>query len=311
MFGAVMRTRTDWLGWAACAFALAVTFAAEYELARAVGINETVALAVPGALDVYVLRALQVRRDVLGAVIAMVLVNAASHLVTAGVLVADWPLIVAVSAVAPLVLWRAHVLRHRKHTASTEPDTEHGRAPDDTDGPGTREHPEHSVPLWDDSFPDDLPVLVGHEERWPEPEGTGCVCEHGPGEHNEHGCYSPLCPCRAPRRTPTESHPGHGRDYGARVPTVDEHAAEVIDLCSEPVNGPEHVSAPVLKLVPALGENDPLLRQARVLMIRNGGTVPTVRALKKELSVGTPRAQRIRDVLVTEAREAQKKGTES
>lgn len=278
------KTRRDWLGWAACAFALAVTFAAEYELARAVGINEVVSLAVPGALDVYVLRALQMKRDVLGAVLALILVNSASHLVTAKVLPVDWWLIVAVSSVAPLVLWRAHVLR-APVTASTE-EPEHGRAPDDTDGPGTREHPElgvtgaqwpvpesakpastmltkhpeHSVPLWDDSFPDDLPVLVGHE---------------------------------------------------ARVPTVDEHAAEVIELCSEPVNGSEHDPAPVLKLVPPSVEHDPLMSQARVLLERNAGNVPTVRALKSGLGVGTPRAQRIRDVLVTEAREAQKKGTEA
>ena len=103
-------TRKDYLGWAATVFALVVTFSAEYELAKAVGIHHWVALAVPGALDVYVLRALQVRRDVFLTVLAMILVNAASHLVTAGVLRVEWPLIVAVSAIAPLVLWRSHVL---------------------------------------------------------------------------------------------------------------------------------------------------------------------------------------------------------
>ena len=107
----------DWLGAAATLFALAVTFNAEYEIAIAVHINPIVAYAVPGALDVYVLRALQVKRDVFLTVLAMVLVNAASHLVGAGVLAVSPALIVAVSAIAPLVLWRAHVLRHE---ASTE-----------------------------------------------------------------------------------------------------------------------------------------------------------------------------------------------
>ena len=102
----------DVLGGAATLFALAVTFNAEYELATAVGIDHIVALAVPGALDVYVLRALQAKRDVFLTVLAMILVNAASHLVTAGVLAVSAPLIIAVSAIAPLVLWRAHVLRH-------------------------------------------------------------------------------------------------------------------------------------------------------------------------------------------------------
>lgn len=102
--------RKDFLGWAATAFALVVTFSAEYDLAKAVGIHHLVALAVPGALDVYVLRALQVKRDVFLTVLAMIAVNAASHLVTAGVLAVGWPLIVAVSAIAPLVLWRSHVL---------------------------------------------------------------------------------------------------------------------------------------------------------------------------------------------------------
>lgn len=107
----------DWLGAAATLFALAVTFNAEYEIAIAVHINPIVAYAVPGALDVYVLRALQVKRDVFLTVLAMVAVNAASHLVTAGVLRVSPALIVGVSAIAPLVLWRAHVLRH---AASTE-----------------------------------------------------------------------------------------------------------------------------------------------------------------------------------------------
>lgn len=101
----------DFLKWAALAAALVATASAEYELARAVGFNEWVAAAVPGALDIYTVRAMRAHRDVLTAVVAMILVNAGSHLVTAGLLPVNVPLVVAVSAIAPLVLWRVHALR--------------------------------------------------------------------------------------------------------------------------------------------------------------------------------------------------------
>ncbi|QKZ22059.1 hypothetical protein [Streptomyces chartreusis] len=102
--------KNDYLKWGALAAALVATASAEYELARQVGFNEWVAAAVPGALDIYTVRALRAHRDVLTAVVALIAVNAASHLVTAGLLPVDWPLVVAVAAIAPLVLWRVHRL---------------------------------------------------------------------------------------------------------------------------------------------------------------------------------------------------------
>lgn len=102
--------KRDYLKWGALLFALVATASAEYELARAVGFNQWVAAAVPGALDIYTVRALRAGRDVLTAVGAMIGVNAASHLVTAGLLPVNVPLVVAVSAIAPLVLWRVHRL---------------------------------------------------------------------------------------------------------------------------------------------------------------------------------------------------------
>lgn len=102
--------KNDYLKWGALLFALVATASAEYELARAVGFNQWVAAAVPGALDIYTVRAMRAHRDVLAAVTAMIGVNAASHLVTAGLLPVNVPLVVAVSAIAPLVLWRVHRL---------------------------------------------------------------------------------------------------------------------------------------------------------------------------------------------------------
>jgi hypothetical protein len=100
----------DWLKWGALVAALVATASAEYELARAVGFNKWVAAAVPAALDLYTVRALRARREVLAAVAAMIGVNAASHLVTTGLLPVNVWLVVAVAAIAPLVLWRVHSL---------------------------------------------------------------------------------------------------------------------------------------------------------------------------------------------------------
>ncbi|MFE2608656.1 hypothetical protein ACFXDI_36265 [Streptomyces mirabilis] len=113
-----MKNR-DFLSWAALAAAFACTASAEYTLARACGFTEYVAFAVPAALDIYALRALRMHRDVVAAVIALIAVNAASHLVSAGLLPVGWPLVVAISAIAPLVLYRVHALRAA--VAASEP----------------------------------------------------------------------------------------------------------------------------------------------------------------------------------------------
>jgi hypothetical protein len=104
------RTRGDWILWGALGCTLVGTAHAEYTLTTATGVHWFVAASVPGALDLYVIRALQVHRDVLAAVVAMVAINVASHLVTAGVLPMHWAMISAVGALAPLVLWRIHYL---------------------------------------------------------------------------------------------------------------------------------------------------------------------------------------------------------
>lgn len=114
--------KRDYLAWAALVAALAVTASAEYTLARACGFGQVMAAGVPAALDVYAVRALRVHRDVFAVVLAMIGVNAASHLVTAGLLPVSVPLVVAVSAIAPLVLWRVHALREdAEQTAEDEP----------------------------------------------------------------------------------------------------------------------------------------------------------------------------------------------
>ena len=116
--------KRDPLAWAALAAAIVVTASAEYQLARACGFGVWVAAGVPAALDIYAVRALRARRDVLAVVVAMIAVNAASHLVSAGLVPVNVPLVVAVSGIAPLVMWRVHALREEVAEALPEPGAE-------------------------------------------------------------------------------------------------------------------------------------------------------------------------------------------
>lgn len=101
---------------------IVVTASAEYGLARVCGFGLYVAGAVPGALDIYAIKALRARRDVAAVVVALIVVNALSHLVTTGLLPVSVTLVVAVSAIAPLVMWRVHALR-AEPVAVPEPST--------------------------------------------------------------------------------------------------------------------------------------------------------------------------------------------
>lgn len=104
--------------------ALAVTASAEYELARECGFDQWVAAGVPAALDLYVVRALRTGRDVPLAVAAIIATNAASHLLSAGMLAPSVSLVVAVSAIAPLVMWRVHQIGRPAQVVPTEPEVE-------------------------------------------------------------------------------------------------------------------------------------------------------------------------------------------
>jgi hypothetical protein len=105
-----MPRQKDLLGTLALLAALVATASAEYALARACGYGAIVAGCIPGALDVYALRAFAVRRDVPAVVLALISTNALAHLVSAGLIPVSVPLVVAISAIAPLVLWRVKAL---------------------------------------------------------------------------------------------------------------------------------------------------------------------------------------------------------
>jgi hypothetical protein len=76
---------------------------------------------VPAALDIYAVRALRAHRDVVAVVGSMIVVQALAHLVQAHLLAVSVPLVVVVSAIAPLVLWRVHRIGEREPTEPVVP----------------------------------------------------------------------------------------------------------------------------------------------------------------------------------------------
>lgn len=115
--------KMDPLMWGAMIAALVGTASAEYTLAIACGFAPWFAWCVPAALDLYTIRALRAGRDVACVVLAMIVVNAISHLVSAGLLQASVSVVVGVSAIAPLVLWRVHLLQLREEQPAPQAET--------------------------------------------------------------------------------------------------------------------------------------------------------------------------------------------
>lgn len=295
----------DFLGGAATVFALAVTFNAEYELATAVHIHPLVAYAVPGALDVYVLRALQVRRDVFLTVLAMVSVNAASHLVTAGVLKVGWQLIVAVSAIAPLVLWRAHVLRH---APSTHRARWWRRSTPVLDVPPVPEHTV-AVPPVPEHTPD-TSCVWGHTECTGEAQCTVYASTVPPVPEHTAGVLGHwlTVPDKTTPLADVLQFNEHARQAQEVVSpgtvNVPEFTrADLRGTWSTPDTEPEHTEARVLHMTVDAEHGELLdgdhehVEGARVLFGEAHPGTPSLRALKTGLHVSTDRARRLRAYL--------------
>lgn len=264
------RTRKDWILWGALGCALVSTAHAEYTLATAAHFNEYVALAVPGALDLYVVRALQQRRDVFVAVLAMVAANVASHLIAGGVLEVRWPVIAAVGAVAPLIVWRVYALKYESGAVSAP-------APVDEcagEKPQVNPHSEASAPA--------LAWAPGYHL-------DGCD-----GLHKGDG--PALCLGRAgaltgaPSAPAPDSVPQWMRDeYAASAPAPDTSAPVLLravpDLPAEYAASAVHSESP-------LTERDlPFLAGAQKYV--DDVADPSVRGLKAALGIGQDRAQRL------------------
>lgn len=193
----------DPITWGALGCALVGTAHAEYTLGTAAGAHWAVAAAVPGALDLYVLKALRVHRDVLPAVLVMVAANVASYLIQAGVLPVGWPVYSAVGALAPLILWRVHHLRGCASTdrgRSPEPGVPGEYAPG-TD-PGTVRVPEVHVLQ-------DAPAVPESRVRAPEavPAPVLAAVPDVPGDEYKEGPSVLACEDWVPEYLVAQVHP--------------------------------------------------------------------------------------------------------
>ena len=278
----------EWAALAACIVALSYT---EWSLAVAAGAHPVVAVSVPAALDIYAIRAMRVRRHVSVVVLAMVGVNALSYLVHAGVVPVSWPVLIIVSAIAPLVFWAVHQLGHVEsgHTS-------------DTVGHGD----ELDVPVTDTPPPYVHPSLCGCTTSASCPEHAAELAPylrdtagHAPDTFNDHVDTLPVVVDRwdtdecvsAVSHSEDRPYDGHTRDTD---PDTDEDA---------------DTPALVLEL-PEGFEKKP--RRTRPMLVAEGlklyghdTDTPSIRQIKEELGCRTDGAQAVLDAL------AEKKGLES
>ena len=113
------------LRWVALIAAALLTAYGEFELATLVGFTPWLAWLLPIGLDVYAYCAFAIdrRADVLAALILMISCQALAHLLAIGIIPAHWALVVAVSAVPPVICWRIHNLVGHSATGTAAPST--------------------------------------------------------------------------------------------------------------------------------------------------------------------------------------------
>ena len=299
--------RQDWVLAAQLGCALVVTFHAEYTLALAAGVNEYVALAVPGALDLYVIRALQKHRDVFLAVLVMVVANVASHLVSAGIIPVGWAVYSAVGGTVPLLLWRGHSLRHTRTRKELLRGTPAGTDPD-ASAVSALAVPDAGTPV-----PEAVPVQVSEAEPVPAPlwtpgyhldgcdgmcQGTGpvaCVARSGVLAAWDEKYAVPED--RTRRRTDVPDHvPAEWVQPG--TPTTYPPLAAVPDPPDVPA---EYASGAVHS--PALVDSDwAYLARAEEYVhgCKDAGRKPSVRGMRAACKVGQDRAERLLEHLGVE-----------
>lgn len=105
------RVRT-WLTRGSILAGIAYTATAEYELAGALGASPSVAVMLPLALDLYVVAALRWFRsaDIALSLSLMGAAQIAAHLLEARVMAVTVPMVVVVSLLVPVAIWRTHAL---------------------------------------------------------------------------------------------------------------------------------------------------------------------------------------------------------
>ena len=259
----------DLLAWLAMGAAVTVSAHGEWRLAVDCGFGSAVAAGLPLALDPYALRALRAGREVFPPVLGMIATNAAAHLLGAGVIHQGWPLIVAVSAIAPLVLWRVHVLHA---TTPTAPAALPEVLPED-DLPSMWADPVPAVP---GTYPDPVPAVSAVPGAYP--AAVDEPAEVAPAALPELEFW-PL-----PARPVSAAEPER-----TRPDTADEYVPD----------GPGYTEYPDADQQEDAGEPDELTPDAaeKFADVLAAGRLPAVRTLRSEYGIGQPRAQRVRDAL--------------
>lgn len=111
-----MRT---WLTRLSLAAGVAFTAHAEYDLARTLGADPAIAAMLPVAIDAYVVAALRWFRgfDITLSLSLMGAAQVAAHLLDAKVMTVNIPMVIVVSLLVPVAIWRTHALARSEHAA--------------------------------------------------------------------------------------------------------------------------------------------------------------------------------------------------
>ncbi|MGA5435496.1 hypothetical protein ACPCIZ_12980 [Streptomyces cellulosae] len=101
-----------WLTRVSLGAGIAFTATAEYDLARALGADPAIAVMLPLAIDAYVVAALRWFKafDITLSLALMGAAQVAAHLLDARVMTVNIPMVVVISLLVPVALWRTHAL---------------------------------------------------------------------------------------------------------------------------------------------------------------------------------------------------------
>lgn len=308
--------RTHPLEWVSLGFAVVALSYTEWSLAVAAGAHPFVAAAVPGALDVYAIRAMRVRRHVPVVVLAMVGVNALSYLVHAGVVGMSWPVLVLVSAIAPLVFWAVHVLGHGDAVPSAAEarlrairgvpqeavlGDEHEHTEDAEESDDERAY-EHDPGDHADTFDAHAMSAPGVSDYVPADWSSTLECEHG---WTRTACLT----CSGPQRAPGWS----SGTRGLALPDMREaRARRSTDPGHVPGDGHAVPEPTILHLALPVGyehtEPSTADRDAAAIWqdwyeehVREHGRAPALRTVKAACSVGTDRARVLLQIWSTQS----------
>ncbi|MFD9211609.1 hypothetical protein ACFVY9_00535 [Streptomyces sp. NPDC059544] len=115
------RMRT-WLTRLSLAAGILFTAHAEYDLARTLGADPWIAAMLPVAIDAYVVAALRWFRgfDITLSLALMGAAQVAAHMLDAKVMTVNIPMVIVVSLLVPVAIWRTHALARGEHDVPAE-----------------------------------------------------------------------------------------------------------------------------------------------------------------------------------------------